>query len=291
MYFIGDLQCCLEPLQRLLREIDFSPSRDTLYPLGDLVNRGPDSLGVLRLLSSLGDAARPILGNHDLHLLAAAAGSRRPNAKDTLAPILEAPDREALLNWVREQPLARQEQGWLLVHAGVLPSWTTEDTLRLAAEVHEVLRGPACPDFLAHMYGNLPQRWSDALQGWDRLRVIVNALTRLRLCTAEGDMEFTSTGPPSQAPAPYQPWFEVPGRRTEGQLIAFGHWSTLWLEAPEGRPELRHGTLGLDTGCLWGRCQTAARLGATPGSHELIRVRCASPLEGALPGAWDNRGL
>lgn len=274
MYFIGDLQGCLEPLQRLLRQVDFSPSRDTLYPLGDLVNRGPDSLGVLRLLMSLGDAARPILGNHDLHLLATAAGLRQPHAKDTLGPILEAPDREALLGWVREQPLARQVEGWLLVHAGVLPCWTLQDTLRLAAEVHEVLRGPSCPDFLAHMYGNLPGRWDEGLQGWDRLRVIVNALTRLRLCTPQGDMEFSHTGPPSQAPAGHLPWFEVPGRRTEGQPIAFGHWSTLWLEPDGAQPRLRQATLGLDTGCLWGRSLSAARLGQTAGSYELISLPC-----------------
>lgn len=272
MYFIGDLQGCLDPLDRLLRMVDFSPSRDTIYPLGDLVNRGPDSLGVLQRLESLGDAARPILGNHDLHLLAVAAGLRRPHVNDTLGPLLASPRREALLHWVRQQPLAREVQGWLLVHAGVLPAWSAAQTLALAGEVQAVLQGPAHLDFLANMYGNLPSQWDETLTGWERLRVIVNTLTRLRFCTPEGAMEFASTGAPKEAPAGHLPWFEVPGRQTQEQWIAFGHWSTLSLDQPDRQPVLRQHTLGLDTGCLWGGRLTAARLGQTPGDFELLSV-------------------
>ncbi len=272
MYFIGDLQGCLAPLQRLLRQVDFSPSRDTLYPLGDLVNRGPASLGVLRLLRSLGDAARPVLGNHDLHLLAAARGLRKLHANDTLAAILASAEREALLDWVRQQPLAREAGGWLLVHAGVLPTWSRAQVLALAGEVQAVLQGPELPDFLSHMYGNQPDHWSDTLQGWDRLRVIVNALTRLRYCTEAGALDMRTSSPPEEAPAGLVPWFEVPGRCTEGDWIAFGHWSTLSSGRPGRTPQARRRTLGLDTGCLWGGQLTAARLGSTLGEFELISV-------------------
>lgn len=272
MYFIGDLQGCLDPLERLLALVDFSPSRDTLYLLGDLVNRGSDSLGLLRRLRGLDDAARPILGNHDLHLLAVAAGLRRAHVNDTLSPILAAGERQDLLDWVRSQPLARQAHGWLLVHAGVLPSWTQAQTLALAGEVQDVLQGPEHLDFLAHMYGNLPRQWSEDLRGWERLRVVVNALTRLRFCTAQGAMEFAHSGPPDTAPPGHLPWFEVPGRQTEGQAIAFGHWSTLSLDQPSRQPVLQRMTLGLDTGCLWGGRLTAARLGPAPGQFELFSV-------------------
>ncbi len=274
MYFIGDLQGCLQPLQRLLALVDFSPSRDTLYPLGDLVNRGPESLELLTFLHALDGAAQPILGNHDLHLLAVAAGLRRPHVNDTLDALLASPRRQVLLDWVRQQPLARQAGGWLLVHAGVLPAWTADQTLALAAEVQSVLRGAEHLDFLAHMYGNLPRHWDDALAGWDRLRVIVNALTRLRFCTPQGEMEFAHSGPPAQAPAGHLPWFEVPGRRSQGQPMAFGHWSTLSLEQPERRPVLCNQTLGLDTGCLWGGRLSAARVGPAPGQFELFGVDC-----------------
>jgi bis(5'-nucleosyl)-tetraphosphatase (symmetrical) len=198
LYLIGDLQGCLEPLQQLLRQVDFSPSRDTLYPLGDLVNRGPHSLGVLRTLMALQDAARPVLGNHDLHLLACAAGVRPAGRRDTLQDILQAPDRPALVDWLRQQPLARLEHGWLMVHAGVLPDWTSATTLELAGQVSQVLRSAQWRDFFHHMYGNQPERWHERLQGWDRLRVIVNGLIRLRFCTPDGAMEFEANGPPSQ---------------------------------------------------------------------------------------------
>lgn len=280
LYCIGDLQGCLAPFERLLEKIEFSPSRDTLYLLGDLVNRGPDSLGVLRRLTALGDAAQCVLGNHDLHLLALSQGIRKPSRKDTMRPVLQAPDHAELLDWLRHRAMALYRHGWLMVHAGVLPQWSVTQTLALAAEVEQALRGPDLKGFLETMYGNTPCQWNDHLEGADRLRVIVNALTRLRFCTPKGEMEFTSTESADHAPAGYLPWFEVPGRATQGTPMAFGHWSTL---ATDGRKidGLCHNTLPLDTGCVWGGCLTAARLGADTGAVELIQVTCE---EAARPG-------
>lgn len=271
LYCIGDIQGCDGALGRLLDTVGFSPSRDTVYLLGDLVNRGPDSAAVLRRCMRHGDAIRCLLGNHDLHLLAAAHGARKPSRRDTLSTVLEAPDRDALLGWVREQPLARAHehagQTLLMVHAGVLPTWSAADTLKYADEVHAVLRGPGLPGFLHTMYGNTPDHWSDDLTGADRLRVIVNALTRLRFCTASGVMDFESTESASAAPPGLLPWFDAPGRRTAGTLMAFGHWSTLgWLH--------RSDLLGLDTGCVWGGCLSAVRFGATLAERELLQVHC-----------------
>ncbi|MGH8857387.1 MAG: symmetrical bis(5'-nucleosyl)-tetraphosphatase [Polaromonas sp.] len=276
LYLIGDVQGCDGPLQRLLDEIDFSPSRDTLYLLGDLVNRGPDSSAVMRRLMGYGPAAHYLLGNHDLHLLAVAHGVRRVHRHDTLDGILNASDRPALLDWLCQQRLAILEnyagQEILMVHAGVLPAWSATKTIALAAEVETVLRGPELPDFLHQMYGNEPAQWSDALTGAARLRVIVNALTRLRFCTPEGVMEFRTSGAPDAAPAGYLPWFEVPKRQTADVTVAFGHWSALgWLE----RPDL----ISLDTGCVWGGCLSACKLGATPAQRELIQVKCEQAQE------------
>lgn len=265
-YLIGDVQGCDEALGRLLQVLDFSASRDTLYLLGDLVNRGPDSLAVLRRLRALQGSVQCLLGNHDLHALAVAAGVRPPSRSDTLDEMLGAPDREALLDWLRQQALACQAHGVLMVHAGVLPQWSAGDTLAHAAELQQVLRSADWVDFLRQMYGNEPERWDDTLQGMERLRVIVNALTRLRFCTADGTMEFHTKEGRAAAPPGFMPWFEVPGRRTAGDVVAFGHWSTLgWL----GRPDL----LALDTGCVWGGCLTALRL-QSEGAHERIKVRC-----------------
>jgi bis(5'-nucleosyl)-tetraphosphatase (symmetrical) len=271
IYCIGDIQGCDSALGRLLDTIGFSASRDTVYLLGDLVNRGPDSAAVLRRSMRHGDAIRCLLGNHDLHLLAAAAGARKPSRRDTLAAVLDAPDREALLAWVRQQPLARAHthagQTLLMVHAGVLPAWSAADTLAYADEVQAVLRSPDLPAFLQAMYGNTPDRWSDHLTGTDRLRAIVNALTRLRFCSADGVMDFESTESASAAPPGLMPWFDVPGRRTAGTVMAFGHWSTLgWLN--------RSDLLGLDTGCVWGGCLSAVRFGATLAERELLQVHC-----------------
>jgi bis(5'-nucleosyl)-tetraphosphatase (symmetrical) len=274
LYFIGDLQGCQEPLQRLLHKIDFSPSRDTIYLLGDLVNRGPDSLAVLRTLSALGDSAQSLLGNHDLHLLVVGYGLGRQHRGDTMDAILDAPDRAAWLDWLRHRHMALQIQGWLLVHAGVLPQWSAARTLTLAAEVEQVLRGGQVLAFLKEMYGNTPTHWDERLVGSDRLRVIVNALTRLRFCSPEGVMEFDTKGAASTAPEGYLPWFEVPGRLTAGTPIAFGHWSTVGLGASDHQARMRHGTLAMDTGCVWGGCLTAARLGQAPGEFELVSVDC-----------------
>lgn len=267
MYLIGDIQGCDEPLGRLLQTLDFSPSRDTLYLLGDLVNRGPQSLQVLRRLQRLGPSAQCLLGNHDLNLLAVSRGLRKLHRKDTLLPLLQAGDAPDLLDWLRHQNLALWAGNCLMVHAGVLPQWDADDTLRRAAEVEAVLTGPDWTEFLAQMYGNSPSRWHDSLRGTERLRVIVNALTRLRFCSAEGDMEFESKEGADSAPVGYMPWFEVPGRRTQGTQIAFGHWSTLgWLD--------RKGLYALDSGCVWGGCLTALRLGSNPEKHERIQVKC-----------------
>ena len=271
IYCIGDIQGCDAALGRLLDTIGFSASRDTVYLLGDLVNRGPDSAAVLRRCMRHGDAIRCLLGNHDLHLLAAAHGARKPSRRDTLGMVLDAPDRAVLLDWVRQQPLARAHthagQMLLMVHAGALPAWSAAETLGYADEVHAVLRGPNLPDFLHAMYGNTPDHWRDDLTGTDRLRVIVNALTRLRFCSADGVMDFESTESASAAPPGLMPWFDVPGRRTAGTLMAFGHWSTLgWLN--------RSDLLGLDTGCVWGGCLSAVRFGATLAERELLQVHC-----------------
>ena len=272
LYCIGDLQGCSAPFARLLEKIDFSPSRDTLYLLGDLVNRGPDSLGTLRRLKSLGDAAQCLLGNHDLHLLAAWQGVRKPGRQDTLNAILQAPDCTDLMDWLRHRPLAMHHHGWLMVHAGVLPQWSLTQTLMLAREVEQALRAPELKSFLSAMYGNSPCQWNDELAGADRLRVIVNALTRLRFCSAQGAMEFGKHKGAGSTPDGYMPWFEVPGRATQGTLITFGHWSTLVADAGL-HTGLRHNVLPLDTGCVWGGCLTAARLG-TGGAYELIQVAC-----------------
>lgn len=265
-YLIGDVQGCDDALGRLLAEAGFSPSRDTLYLLGDLVNRGPSSEAVLRRLQGYGDAARCLLGNHDLSLLAMAQGLRKPHPGDTVEGILAAPDRDALIDWLRQQRMAMHAEGILMVHAGVLPSWDVAQVLALAAEVEAVLRGPGLGDFLPLMYGNEPASWDDSLQGAPRLRVIVNALTRLRFVTPDGRMQLKASGGLDAAPPGHLPWFEVPGRRTEGTTIAFGHWSTLGLLR---RPHL----LGLDTGCVWGGCLSALRLDAG-GADELLQVHC-----------------
>ena len=267
IYLVGDIQGCDDALGRLLGEIDFSASRDTLYVLGDMVNRGPDSLGTLRRLMALGHSAQCVLGNHDLHLLAVAQGVRPAGRRDTLDPVLNAPDAAALLDWLRQQHMALSAHKILMLHAGVLPSWTAAQTLALAGEVQAVLRSPDCAAFLHAMYGNTPDHWRDDLAGFERLRVVVNALTRLRFCSADGVMEFDSKEGAGTAPAGFMPWFDVPGRRTAADTVAFGHWSTLgWL----GRSDV----IGLDTGCVWGGCLTALRLGQGTQAHERIQIHC-----------------
>ena len=266
VYWVGDVQGCDAPLGRLLDEIAFSPSRDQLIVLGDLVNRGPASAAVLRRLMALQGSVQCVLGNHDLHALAVALGHSATKRLDTLDELLQANDRDALVDWLRQQHLALWSHGVLSVHAGVLPSWTREQTLSLADEVESVLRGPQLHYFLAHMYGNHPTAWQDDWEGLDRWRVVVNALTRLRFCTADGVMEFASKDSAAQAPQGYMPWFDVPGRRTADIRVAFGHWSTLaWQD--------RSDIWALDTGCVWGGCLSAMRLGED-GQHEVLQVKC-----------------
>lgn len=268
LYLIGDVQGCDGALQDLLDTIGFSPSRDTLVLLGDLVNRGPASLAVLRRLIALDGAAHCLLGNHDLHLLAVAHGVRAPHRSDTLDEVLRAPDRAQLLDWLRARPMALHMQGWLLVHAGVLPTWDLAQTLSLAAEFERELRSADWGVLMHNLYGNTPAQWHEDLRGYDRLRVVVNALTRLRFCTADGVMEFATKDSSAAAPEGFMPWFDVPGRRTAGIPVAFGHWSTL-------RGSGRTDALALDTGCVWGGCLTAAKLSEAPGRFECISVPCA----------------
>ena len=263
-YLIGDLQGCCDPLEQLLATLDFSPSRDRIHLLGDLVNRGPQSLAVLQRLEALGDAARCVLGNHDLHLLAVAHGVRKPGKGDTLDAILADPRRDALLDWLRHQRMAAQACGWLLVHGGVIPQWTAEQTLALAGEIETMLRSPDIATFLPVMYGNEPRRWDPALDGPDRWRFIINVLTRMRFCSADGELELKKDVP-GEAPAGMLPWFAHPGRLTRDTPIAFGHWSQLGLV---DTPLL----LATDTGCVWGGSLTAVRVDG--GRREVVQVPC-----------------
>jgi bis(5'-nucleosyl)-tetraphosphatase (symmetrical) len=255
-YAIGDVQGCFEPLQRLLESLRFDPACDRLWFVGDLVNRGPDSLAVLRFVHSLGKNAVTVLGNHDLHLLAVAAGIRKASRKDSLNPVLEAPDRDSLLDWLRRLPLAFRDSTfpYLLVHAGVPPQWSAADTLARAAEVETALRGDDYRDFLLHMYGDHPDAWSDALYGMERLRVITNCLTRMRFCTPQGQLDLDNKNPPSGANAGFAPWFSHADRRAADTPIIFGHWAAL-----EGKVDLP-GLYALDTGCVWGGRLRAMRL-------------------------------
>lgn len=262
-FAIGDVQGCLENLDKLLELIHEKSADPDLIFLGDLVNRGPHSLATLRKIRAMGSGARVVLGNHDLHLLAVAHGIRKPHRTDSLDDILSAPDCDELLDWLRRQPLAIFEHRHLFVHAGVLPQWTAQQTLALSQEVGSVLSGPNWVEFLRHMYGNLPAKWDDALKGVDRLRCIVNALTRIRFCTADGAMELgTSKGTESEVPG-FMRWFDVPDRKTEDVTVVFGHWSTLGLIV---RPDI----VSLDTGCLWGGKLSALCLE----DREVLQVDC-----------------
>ncbi len=264
-YLIGDLQGCRGAFDRLLQQIDFSPSRDHLVALGDLVNRGPQSLATLQRLRELGNAATCLLGNHDLHLLAVAYGARKEKKGDTLSDILGSKQCDGWIEWLRQSRMAHQLHGWLLVHAGVVPQWDAATTLALAGEIETVLRGPDLGEFLEQMYGNEPALWNDALQGHVRWRFIINVLTRIRFCTPEGVLDYKAKEGRDGAPPGHVPWFDVPLRRSAGTPIAFGHWSTLGLI---NRPDL----LSLDTGCVWGGALSAARIDG--GRREVVQVRC-----------------
>ena len=264
-YLIGDVQGCCGALDRLLAEIGFSASRDRIHVLGDLVNRGPESLRTLRTLRDLGDAAVCLLGNHDLHLLAVAHGVRPLHASDTLDPILEAPDRAAWIEWLRHRRLAATAHGWLMVHAGVVPQWTTETALRLAGEVEARMQGGDMHAFLNAVFGNEPALWNERLDGADRLRFAINTLTRIRYVTPEGGLALRVKDAEGAAQAGLLPWFDAPDRLSAGHPIAFGHWSALGLV---NRPDL----LSLDTGCVWGGKLTAVRIDG--GRREVVQVAC-----------------
>jgi bis(5'-nucleosyl)-tetraphosphatase (symmetrical) len=252
-YAVGDIQGCYSQLRRLLDRCRFDPPRDRLWLVGDLVNRGPHSLAVLRFVKSLKDRAVTVLGNHDLHLLVVAAGYAKQHSGDTLGAILRAPDRDELLDWLRHRPMMHAARGYALVHAGLLPQWTVAKALKLAREVETALRGPECNELLKCMYGNRPAHWNDALKGYDRLRVITNALTRLRVCTRDGRMEFAHKGKPVDLPKGYMPWFDVPHRRNRSTRIIWGHWAALGLNT-DGN------AIAIDSGCVWGGPLTAYRL-------------------------------
>ncbi len=263
-YAIGDIQGCHDALRCLLDRCAFDPASDRLWLVGDLVNRGPKSLETLRLVRSLGDAALTVLGNHDLYLLMVAEGGAKFRARDdTLQPVLDAPDAGELLDWLRRQPLCHTEGGYCLVHAGLLPQWTTARARELAREVEAMLQGEQFRDFILNLWGSEPAAWSDELSGWPRLRVIVNAMTRMRFCTPEGVMEFKAKGKPSNAPAGHLPWFDLPGRKSADAVLVTGHWSALGLMV---KPHL----LALDSGCLWGGHLTAIRLE----DRRLFQVDC-----------------
>jgi bis(5'-nucleosyl)-tetraphosphatase (symmetrical) len=253
IYAIGDVQGCYSALRRLLDKCAFDPARDRLWLVGDLVNRGPHSLAVLRFVKSLGTRAITVLGNHDLHLLVVAAGYAKPHHGDTIDAILRARDRDELLHWLRHQKMMHRAHGWAMVHAGLLPQWSIKKALALAAEVEAALRGDEHDEFLRHMYGNKPDRWRDSLRGYDRLRVITNVMTRLRLCTVEGRLEFAHKGSPVEPPHGYMPWFKVPRRRHRQMPVIFGHWAALGLYTGSN-------VFAIDTGCVWGRELTALRL-------------------------------
>ncbi|MEY2701162.1 MAG: bis(5-nucleosyl)-tetraphosphatase, symmetrical [Pseudomonadota bacterium] len=263
VYVIGDVQGCYRQLLQLEEALDFSPRRDHLVFAGDLVNRGPESLDTLRHIMGLGPAASTVLGNHDLHLLAVWRGLREMRRRDTLAPLLAARDADDLLEWLRHQPLFIQRTGYAVVHAGVHPAWTLQDAARLAAEAESLLQGGHVEDALRHMFANEPAVWSEDLQGWERLRMVVNVLTRMRYVTVDGRLDFHEKGAPGTQPEGLLPWLDVPGRAASGDTLIFGHWSTLGAVQ-------RHGCYGIDTGCLWGGQLTA--LCMEGGEQRLISV-------------------
>ncbi|MBL8484150.1 MAG: symmetrical bis(5'-nucleosyl)-tetraphosphatase [Rhodocyclaceae bacterium] len=269
-YAVGDLQGCFDPLRRLLDRIDFDPARDRLFCVGDLVNRGPQSLEVLRFLHGLGDAARVVLGNHDLTLVMAQYGHGKRSKSDTFHHVLDAPDGAELIAWLRRRPLLIVEGRHVIVHAGLLPQWSVEQARALAAEVECALAGEGYGEFLRHMWGSTPDAWRDDLTGWDRLRVIVNAMTRMRFCTPDGRMEFHAKGPPDKAPPGYAAWFDLPHAAWRTHTVVCGHWSAAGLRVA---PQL----IALDTGCLWGGCLSALRLA----DGALFQQQCRKFAQGA----------
>lgn len=263
-YAIGDIQGCFQSFQQLLHKIRFDPQHDRLWLVGDIINRGNESLPMLRWAYEHQQILTMVLGNHDLHALAVAAGYVAAHPHDTLQPVLDAADGGRLLEWLRHQPLAHSAQGYLMVHAGLLPQWREDEALALAREVEDALTGGRHQDFLAQMYGNQPRLWHPALQGMDRLRLITNVMTRIRTCTPAGELNFDFSGEPEQVPEGYVPWFDLP-RHDSASTIVFGHWSALGLWQQPG-------FCALDSGCLWGGRLTAMRLE----DRAIIQVPCVA---------------
>ena len=247
-YAIGDVQGCFDELKELLKACGYGKS-DRLWFVGDLVNRGPKSLDVLRFVRDLGNRAVVVLGNHDLHLVTQHEGFERKRKDDTFVDVMEAADADELVEWLRTRPMMHVAEGHAMLHAGLLPQWSIKQALALGKEVEAALRAPDYRDFLKNMYGSKPEEWSDSLTGWDRLRVIVNAMTRMRFCSRDGKMEFHAKG--AKPPPGYLPWFET--RRNKETPIVFGHWSQLGLR-------LDPGATCLDSGCVWGGSLSALRL-------------------------------
>ena len=266
VYAIGDVQGCHRALLALMDALEFDPNRDRLWFTGDLVNRGPDSLAVLCLVRDLGDRAVAVLGNHDLSLLAVAAGHRAVKDTDTYDEVLDAPDADALLAWLRHRPVFHRDRelDCSMFHAGLPPQWTLEQAEGLARELESVLRGAGFDAFMAAMFGDRPDRWSDDLAGHDRLRFITNCFSRMRFCDPGGRLGFEDKGPPGTQKSGYLPWFQVPGRRSAGARIVFGHWAALGVREEEG-------VISLDSGCVWGQQLTAVRL---DGPTQFISVSC-----------------
>lgn len=272
-YAIGDLQGCFATLQALLAQIKFDPARDRLWFVGDLVNRGAGSLDCLRFVKNLGDRAVTVLGNHDLHLLAVAEGFAKLRANDTVTDILEAPDREPLLRWLRQQKMLHVEGGYALVHAGLHPAWSWADAQGLARDVESTLRGADYRNLLKNMYGNEPDHWQPDLTGMARLRFAINVFTRMRALTARDALEMKYKGTLGEMPKSLRAWFDAPTPRKPAHTIVAGHWSALGVL-------VREDFIGLDAGCVWGRELAALRLE----DRALFRVPCA---EKNLPEGWD----
>jgi len=269
IYAIGDLQGCYDSLQALLAKIQFDTNTDKLWFVGDLVNRGPKNIETLRFIKNLGETAITTLGNHDLHLLAVAYGHRKlHDTRDTFHDIVTAPDHDEIIDWLRQQPIMHhdKESGYTMVHAGLPPQWDLVRAQQCANELQQVLRGELIDNFLANMYGNKPKKWSDTLQGWDRLRYITNSFTRIRYCNAKGKLDFKNNLEPGTQPEKLMPWFHVPGRKNSNLKIIFGHWASLghYLE-----PNI----YALDSGCVWGGKLTAMRV---DDSLEFIQVSCSN---------------
>ena len=269
-YAIGDVQGCYNELQQLLEKIKFDPSSDTLWFVGDLVNRGPHSLEVLRFVKGLGGSAITVLGNHDLHLLAISQGNPRHKDKEhTLDQVLAADDREELIDWLRHRPLMHHDakRGYSLLHAGLPPQWDIPEALARAREMEEVLRGPGFHDYCQQMYGNQPDCWSPSLKGMDRLRFITNCFSRLRYCDLKGRLALREKGVPGSQPKSYLPWFMHPHRASRHDRIIFGHWSTLGYHASNN-------TWSIDSGCLWGGHLTALRVRKKKKKLKPVHVLC-----------------